>query len=50
MIEVSKFGVRIGDLDLIVCGIIEKVGYGDYFFYWLGYGFGIFVYEYLLMS
>lgn len=30
----------VEDVDKIVCDIIIKVGYGEYFIYWLGYGIG----------
>ncbi|MCY8487528.1 Xaa-Pro peptidase family protein [Bacillus atrophaeus] len=49
-IELSKPGVRIGDLDLKARGIIEKAGYGDYFPHRLGHGLGISVHEYPSMS
>ncbi|MCX2810000.1 Xaa-Pro peptidase family protein [Bacillus sp. ChL18] len=49
-LQLSKPGVRIGDLDLKARGIIEKAGYGDYFPHRLGHGLGISVHEYPSMS
>ncbi|MFT0802348.1 Xaa-Pro peptidase family protein [Bacillus swezeyi] len=49
-LQMSKPGVRIGDLDLKARGIIEKAGYGDYFPHRLGHGLGISTHEYPSMS
>ncbi|WP_411810326.1 M24 family metallopeptidase [Bacillus glycinifermentans] len=49
-LEMSRPGVRIGDLDLKARGIIEKAGYGDYFPHRLGHGLGISPHEYPSMS
>ncbi|WP_411803013.1 M24 family metallopeptidase [Bacillus sonorensis] len=49
-LEMSRPGVRIGDLDLKARGMIEKAGYGDYFPHRLGHGLGISTHEYPSMS
>ncbi|MFN2745982.1 M24 family metallopeptidase [Bacillus sp. z60-18] len=49
-LEMSKPGVRIGDLDLKARGMIEQAGYGEYFPHRLGHGLGISAHEYPSMS
>ncbi|NPC92348.1 aminopeptidase P family protein [Bacillus sp. WMMC1349] len=49
-LQMSKPGVRIGDLDLKARGIIENAGFGEYFPHRLGHGLGISAHEYPSMS
>lgn len=49
-IEISKPGVRIGDLDRIARKVITDAGYGDYFPHRLGHGLGINVHEFPSMN
>ncbi|WP_243291688.1 Xaa-Pro peptidase family protein [Bacillus sp. FJAT-47783] len=49
-LNISREGVRIGDLDKIARSIITNAGYGEYFPHRLGHGLGINVHEYPSMS
>ncbi|MCY7675221.1 M24 family metallopeptidase [Bacillus safensis] len=49
-LEMSKPGVRIGDLDLKARGLITEAGYGEYFPHRLGHGLGVSVHEFPSMS
>lgn len=49
-LDMSKPGVRIGDLDLKARGLIAEAGYGEYFPHRLGHGLGVSVHEFPSMS
>lgn len=46
-VVVVEFGVIVELVDVVVCVVIENVGYSEVFIYCIGYGFGFEVYELL---
>ncbi|MGP4080880.1 M24 family metallopeptidase [Pseudalkalibacillus sp. R45] len=49
-LELSKPGIRLGDLDKKARDIITNAGYGDFFPHRIGHGIGVDVHEYPSMS
>lgn len=49
-LNMSKPGIRIGDLDIVARNMITDAGYGKYFLHRIGHGLGIDVHEYPSMS